>query len=117
MTLIMSEKETIGGSREPLTNKQLAQIAGVSVSSIKRAKRAAKLAPEKVDAMIAGEITPTQVIKEAEKKQTQALIERQKDGSPNGVSKWDAMSEKDFQASVVRLAKQLGWLVYHTYDS
>ena len=27
------------------------------------------------------------------------------------------MKEKDFQAQVIRIAKALGWLIYHTYDS
>ena len=27
------------------------------------------------------------------------------------------ISEKDFQDTVVTLAKQMGWKVYHTYDS
>lgn len=27
------------------------------------------------------------------------------------------VSEKEFQADVFKLAKRLGWLVYHTYDS
>lgn len=27
------------------------------------------------------------------------------------------MTEKQFQAQVICLAKQTGWLVYHTYDS
>ena len=27
------------------------------------------------------------------------------------------MTEKSFQASVIRVARTLGWLVYHTFDS
>ena len=98
----MSEIKSVGGSREPKTNKQLAQEAGVSVSTIKRAKKAARLAPEKVDAIIRGEITATQVIREAE-----AKIGMKKYSPP----------EKEFQAKVISLAKQLGWLYYHTHDS
>ena len=29
----------------------------------------------------------------------------------------EQMSEKDFQAAVVKLAKEFEWMVYHTYDS
>jgi len=27
------------------------------------------------------------------------------------------MAEKQFQAEVIDIAKQIGWLLYHTYDS
>ena len=36
-------------------------------------------------------------------------------GSPNGYA--GLASEKAFQSAVVRLAKQYGWLAYHTFDS
>lgn len=29
----------------------------------------------------------------------------------------DTVSEKEFQAAVVKEAKRMGWLCYHTYDS
>ena len=60
-------KEMEKGSHDP-TNEELALLAGVSVSTIKRTKRALRLRPDLLDAMIAGEITPTQIIKEAESK-------------------------------------------------
>ena len=46
------------------SSKDVAKEAGVSEPTVRRAKQALSVAPEKADAMISGKTTPTKVIQE-----------------------------------------------------
>ena len=48
----------------PKTVDEVAKVAGVSKRTVDNVKKALEVAPEKSDAMISGETTPTKVIKE-----------------------------------------------------
>ena len=49
---------------EPKTRTEVAKVAGVSEPTVKRAKKAIALEPDKVDEIIEGKVTPTKVIHE-----------------------------------------------------
>ena len=58
-------REKEGGQHcPPKSVDEVAKIAGVSPRTVKNTKRALEIAPEKADAMISGETTPTKVIQE-----------------------------------------------------
>ena len=59
------KSEEIKGPDGPLkTIDEVAKVAGVGRNTVRRAKQALSIAPDKADAMIAGETTPTKVIQE-----------------------------------------------------
>lgn len=60
---VATQKDARSDDR-PQSNDEVAKVAGVGEKTVRRAKQALSVAPEKADAMIAGETTPTKVIEE-----------------------------------------------------
>ena len=58
-------KKEKSGTRVPLKSaKEVAKEAGVSKKTVDRTKKAMELEPDKVDEIIEGKVTPTEIIKE-----------------------------------------------------
>ena len=57
-------QNSAASSDVPKTIDEVAKVAGVSKPTVDRVKKALDIAPEKADAMIAGETTPAKVIQE-----------------------------------------------------
>ena len=57
------------------SSTEIAQVTGTSRETVQRAKRAMQLAPEKIDDMVEGTVTPTQIIDQDRDKQIKQTVD------------------------------------------
>ena len=78
----------------PKSNADIAKDAGTSERTVNNAKKAMSIAPDKVDDMIAGDVTPTEIIRDAKQNDNDAKPVEKPDNTP--IQNYDDDDEDEY---------------------